>query len=96
MKSFVGQNSSVFVRSEPYNSAEEKSELFFQNPILHRIRFKCQMSHYHISPFGKRYKSTFWAITFLFGDGHGLMIYQLVQYGICESFNAFLGFELAE
>ena len=30
MKSFVGQNSSVFVRSEPYNSAEEKSELFFR------------------------------------------------------------------
>ena len=40
-----------------------------------RRQNKFYMSHYPISPFGKRYKITFRVITFLFVEGYGILVY---------------------
>ena len=83
-KIFSFENSPFLVSSYPYNSAEEKSELLseanFAQDFLKKI-----MSHYSISPLGKRYKITFWVITFLIVEGYWILVYQIVQYDNCES-----------
>ena len=60
--------------SYPNNSAEEKSGLSSEANFAQDF-FQFFMSHYPISPFGKRYKITFRVITFLFVEGYGILVY---------------------
>ena len=71
---FVFQNCPFLVSSYLYNSAAEKLELFSEANFAQDF-FQFFMSHYPISPFGKRYKITFRVITFLFVEGYGILVY---------------------
>ena len=92
MTIFLFENHPFLVSSYPYNSAEEKSGLFSEANFAQDF-FQFFMSHYPLSPFGKRYKITLRVITCLFVEGYGILVYQIVQYDIGESLNAFGGFE---
>ena len=83
------------MRSYLYNSDEKKIGNFSEANFAHDF-FQIFMSHYAVSPFVKRYKIMFWAVTFLFVDGYRILIYQIVQHDICESLNAFGEFEVVK
>ena len=74
MTIFLFENHPFLVSSYPNNSAEEKSGLSSEANFAQDF-FQFFMSHYPISPFGKRYKITFRVITFLFVEGYGILVY---------------------
>ena len=84
LETFLFENHPFLASSYPFNSTEEKSDLFSEANFAQEF-FQIFMSHYHISPFGKRYKITLRVITCLFVEGYGILVYQIVQYDIGES-----------
>lgn len=65
---------SVFGEFIPIQFRWKKSGLFSEANFAQDL-FQFFMSHYPISPSGKRYKITFRVITFLFVEGYGILVY---------------------
>ena len=73
LETFLFENHPFLASSYPFNSIEEKSDLFSEANFAQEF-FQIFMSHYHISPFGKRYKITLRVITCLFVEGYGILV----------------------